>query len=93
MQPHGRLIQVHKLDAGDRLQDFDGGLDHAGDTGMPVQRDAQLDWVAEMGLELTDAVSQKQDERRHLERPRAALPLDRRQRRLGELHVATRTPG
>ena len=69
------------------------GLDHALDPGVAVQRDAQVDAPAQKRPQPVEVAPQEQHERRHLERTRAAGLLDRRQRRLGELHVAARTPG
>jgi hypothetical protein len=49
--------------------------------------------VGEVRGEIGNSVTQELDEGRQLERFGAALPLKRRQRRLGELHIAARAPG
>src|SRR5258708_36371612 len=46
-----------------------------------------------MRLQLGEPAVEESHERRHLERPRATLSFDRRQRRFRELDVTARTPG
>src|SRR6266851_7259096 len=93
LQANRRLLQVDELDAGDCLQDFSGGFHRAGYAGMLVQRYAHFDPSLQVRLQLGKPAVEEPHERRHLERPRAALSLDRRQRQFGELNVATRAPG
>ena len=78
LQADRRLLQIDELDAGDRLQDFRGSFHDAGHAGMPVQRDPHLDLPAQQRGQLSQSLAQKQQERRHLERPRAALSLNGR---------------
>ena len=50
LQPDGRLLEVDKLDAGHGVQKLEGGLDDAGNAGMPVQRDAHPDTLVQWVL-------------------------------------------
>ena len=86
------LLEVDQLDARHGLEDVLGRLDHALEPGMAVQGDAHLDGLAQERPQPIEIAAQEEHERRHLERLRAAGLLDRRQGRLGELHVTARAP-
>ena len=91
-QPRRRLMQVDQLDPGHGVQHLLGGFHHAGDAGMAVQRDPHLDALAQQRAQLSETIAQEEHERRHLERPRAAHPLDLRHRHFADLDLAGRTP-
>src|SRR5450631_2558663 len=79
LQSDRRLLQVDELKAGDCPQDFSGGFHRAGYAGMLVQRYPHFDPSLQVRYQLSQPAVEEPHERRHLERPRAALSLDRRQ--------------
>src|SRR5262249_3768650 len=93
LQPDRRLVEVDEFEPGYCAEDGLGGFNYAGDARMFVQGDADRDALAQQRPQGIEPALEEQHERRHLERPRAALALDSRQSRLRELHVAARTPG
>ncbi len=85
-------MQIDDFNTGDRAQNLLGRFDDATDAGMAVQRDPHRHALAQQWPQPVEIFTNEQRERRHFERPRAARLLDRRQRRLGELHLAGRAP-
>src|SRR5712692_10089974 len=86
------LLEVDELHARHRPQDILGGLDHALDAGMAVEREAHRNARFQERPQAVEVLAQEQHERSHLERLRPARLLDRRQGGLGELGVAARAP-
>src|SRR6185437_4113856 len=92
-QSNRRLMKINNLYSGNHPQQFKAGLNDALDARMLMQCDLEGNWPTQHWPQVLEASCQKQHERCHLEWPRAAHLLDRRQRRFGELHMATGAPG
>src|SRR5690349_7597796 len=86
-------MKIDNLDARNHSQQFKPGFDYTFDARVLMQRDSEGYRPTQLWPQILKAIRQKQHERCHLERPRPAHLLDRRQCRFRELYMATGAPG
>jgi hypothetical protein len=85
-------VQIDDFNTGDRAQNVLGRFDDSMDARMAVQCDPHRHGLTQQRPQSVEILADEQREWRHFERPRTARLFDRRQCRLGELHLTRRTP-